>query len=492
MMKKILCFTLIFIMLISVFACGDGENKTNDNKPGDDTGTINETASERLYPDVPDITYDDAEFKILGTSEAYGFGYYQTKDVWVSEMNGEAFNDAIVERNRALEEQLKIEIVYSDSADVYSAVSKAVASGEYAYDLVYGSWGDCVALAKGGFTINMNNMKYLDFGNPWWDGNVIKQCGIANKVYYISGDLSTLVNNCTRFVYFNKKLVGMYDLKSPYEYVHGNDWTFDNFSAMAKSVYDDLNGDGLFNEGDRFGLFREGGMHDFFFLGCGQVLTKLDKDGYPQISVMNDQTFIIIEKIFNMLYDTNACINIDEFKNIGGYSNRYAYARGLFTQDLMLFTISGTLILSEFRDMESDFGMIPFPKYSGEQENYRQYVDGGTNMICVPKTTLDEERTAIVMEVMAVESKYILKPAYYDVVLKRKYMRDNESEDMLDIIYGSKVFMLEITESLGGLFGVMASAYSGKRIPLASDYEKVMESSLTAIEKTYNIYLDLE
>jgi len=491
-MKKVLCFTLIFLMLLSVFACGDGETKTGEKENNTDTGALNETTSDRLYPNVPDVTYNDAEFKILGTSEAYGFGYYQTKDVWVSEMNGEAFNDAIVERNRALEEQLKITIVFADSGDVYSTVSKVVASGEYAYDLVYGSWVNCVALAKGGFVINMNNMNYLDFNNPWWDSNVVKQCAVANKVYYISGDLSTLVNNCTRFVYFNKKLVDMYDLTSPYDYVHKNDWIFDNFSVMAKSVYDDLNGDGLQNEGDRFGLFREGGMHDFFFLGCGQTLTRLDKDGYPQISVMNEKTYNIIEKIFNLLYDTNACISIDEFKNIEGYSNRYAYARGLFTQDLMLFTISGTLILNEFRDMESDFGMVPFPKYSSEQENYGHYVDGGTNMICVPKTTLDEERTAIVMEVMAAESKYILKPAYYEVVLKRKYMRDNESEDMLDIIYGSKVFMLEITESLGGLFSVMASAYTGKRIPLASDYEKVMESSMAAIEKTYNIYLDLE
>ena len=491
-MKKILCLTLIFIISFSLFACGNGGEQANDKTDAGDTGAINETTSERLYPNVPDVTYNGTEFKILGTSEAYGWGYYQTKDVWVGEMNGEVFNDAIIERNLALEERLKIKIVFSDSDDVGSAVSKVVASGEYAYDLVYGSWGNCIDLARGGYLINMNNMKYLDFNNPWWDHNVIDQCGVANKVYYISGDLSTLANNHTRCVYFNKKLTGLYNLKSPYDYVHNNNWTFDNFSVMAKSVYNDLNGDGLFNEGDRFGLFREGGMHDFFFLGCGQALIKLDGEGYPGISVMNDKTFTVIEKIFNMLYDNSACININEFKNIGGYSNRYAYARSLFTQDLMLFTVAGTGIINEFRDMESDFGMVPFPKYSSEQENYGHYVDIHINMICVPKTTLDQEKTAIVMEVMAAESKYILKPAYYDVVLKRKYMRDNESEEMLDIIYGSKVFMLEAIESLGGLYGVMESAYNGKRIPLASDYEKVMESSVAAIDKTYNIYLELE
>ena len=70
--------------------------------------------------------------------------------------------------------------------------------------------------------------------------------------------------------------------------------------------------------------------------------------------------------------------------------------------------------------------------------------------LCVPMTTSDPERTGIVLEAMAAESMYTVTPAYYDVALKGKYARDEESLDMLDIILESRCYDLGWFYAIGG------------------------------------------
>ena len=58
----------------------------------------------------------------------------------------------------------------------------------------------------------------------------------------------------------------------------------------------------------------------------------------------------------------------------------------------------------------------------------------------------DLEMSSIVLEALAAEGRYTLLPAYYDVVLSRKYTRDDESAEMLDLIFGSRVY------DIGGVY----------------------------------------
>ena len=56
----------------------------------------------------------------------------------------------------------------------------------------------------------------------------------------------------------------------------------------------------------------------------------------------------------------------------------------------------------------------------------------------VPKTNSDLERTGIILEALARESSDTVIPAYYDVTLKNKLLRDDDSVKMLDIIFGNR------------------------------------------------------
>ncbi len=495
MLKRAAALFLFVLLMLSVFT---GCAETSSDGQSDDTTELKsinkeaETAAEteRLYPNLPEEKYDGVELKILGTSEAYGSGYYQTTDVYVEAMNGEPFNDAIYERNRSIEEKYDIKITYSDSDNVQSSVMKSVSAGDYLCDIAFGSWGDMVKLGSQKFLTDISAMNYIDLTKPWWDQNVLKSTAIAKKVYYATSELSTLDNSCTRMIYFNKKMIENYSLEIPYTLVNDNTWTLDNYINMAKSVYNDVNGDGISNEGDIFGTFHEDGYYDFLFIGCNMDYVRLDDEGRPVITFLDDRTFALTDKIFDFLYDEKACIDINKFKDTKEFTNKYAYARSLFTQDMLLFTVGGPLVIGEFRNMESDFGIVPLPKYDSDQEKYCTYVDAGSNMIGVPSTTSDPIRTGVLMEAMAAESMYVITPVYNEILLKRKYSRDNESEAMLDIINDSRVFSLKNVQDIGGVSGIMAKAYAKKAKPLLSDFEAVKEATNAKLEKIYQEYIE--
>jgi hypothetical protein len=154
----------------------------------------------------------------------------------------------------------------------------------------------------------------------------------------------------------------------------------------------------------------------------------------------------------------------------------------MFIEDRMLFFWARLSMLNSLRDMEADFGIIPQPKFNETQENYISNVNSWSGaMIGVPKIAADFERTSIILEALAAEGYYTLKPAYYDVVLNRKYMRDEESSVMLDIIFGSRQYDICTLYNFGDIAGALRNLYHTENRNVASLYarlETVMQNAI--------------
>ena len=86
--------------------------------------------------------------------------------------------------------------------------------------------------------------------------------------------------------------------------------------------------------------------------------------------------------------------------------------------------------------METDFGVIPAPKYDEGQDRYYALL-GNVWPKVVPVTASNPERTSIIIEALAAESRNTTTPAFKETCLKTKFTRDNESEGMVEIIFGS-------------------------------------------------------
>ena len=76
---------------------------------------------------------------------------------------------------------------------------------------------------------------------------------------------------------------------------------------------------------------------------------------------------------------------------------------------------------------------------------------------------------------MAEYSTDTLTPAYYDIVLARKYSRDDSSEAMLEIIKESRSYDLGTIYDWSGMTGLMANCIISGKNGLASAYERSSE-----------------
>ena len=189
------------------------------------------------------------------------------------------------------------------------------------------------------------------------------------------------------------------------------------------------------NDDDSYGLLSQPkAVLPGFWIGAGEQSIDRDDQNYPVFNLTSDTNFsTVIERIFEITWDTNAWYpNTYEQNEEPALTNMFKNNKGLF-MDMTFFYIPA------LRDMETDFGIIPYPKWDENQENYLTRVEGA-ELFGVPITAENLERTGAIIEAMACESMNEVIPVYYDLSLKTKVTRDEESAKMLDIIFANRVF----------------------------------------------------
>jgi len=117
-------------------------------------------------------------------------------------------------------------------------------------------------------------------------------------------------------------------------------------------------------------------------------------------------------------------------------------SRQQFESNLALFYVTSMGIVPQMRAMEADFGIIPFPKADETQDRYLTRT-GSAGWLKIPPThALDPVRTSIIMEALAAESRNTTVPAFKETSLRTKFARDDESAEMINLIYDNIVLDL--------------------------------------------------
>ena len=132
-----------------------------------------------------------------------------------------------------------------------------------------------------------------------------------------------------------------------------------------------------------------------------------------------------------------------------------------------------------------EFGIVPVPKFDTEQEwissNY------GCTLSAIPVNTPDTDRSAIILEALNAESYRSVTPVYYESVLKGKLARDNDSEDMLDMIFGNLRFDFGFIHN-NHLSAIPSGFTSGTDENLASRYASSVETLKGRLEELQDAY----
>ena len=450
---KILAMIAFFLVICSVLtACSSGGSNQNENQSqnspngdnGDNIEANTEPATERERPNIPEDTdYGGYEFRFL-VPVVYQGESGDFNEVCVEEENGETLNDAVYRRNRIVEELLNVKIttiVGTTWHEMPTSVKTSVQAGSDDFDAIAGAYQPSIAFA--GCLENLYNVPGIDLSKPWWDGRMIESLSYKkSKLYYISGDMGYYDKYGIACILFNKRLFADNGLEYPYDKVRSGNWTLDEFSELAKDFARDLNGDGKMDENDQWGLVENSGAALRTLFGCGERIIELDDEGVPYLGAIGERHIRAVMAIGDMMADKNTVLIADS-----GQLNHLSdpYTDGIhkvFKNSQALFLGSQINEIVRFRDMDDDFGVVPFPKLDEDQKDYHSWTVsyGNGSSYSIPITNTNLERTGMIFEVMAGYSTDIIIPALIDVSLKSKFARDEESAEMLEIIFKSKVY----------------------------------------------------
>ncbi len=540
MAKKILALILALFMLVPMLAaCGDEEKsdrkdreerEENEDRDEDKTGNAGgfldgifgggkepeqselketvpvQSGNAEQIPDEPQLDPESQEIMDYVDDLAAKYDFSGQTFTWIGsgsqapeylEETGDIVNDALYFRQRDIEKKFHVafnnHIPESVDGEAYhpvvTEIRKDVMAGTGDYDAGYGTApAICQPLLNNGALTDVNDFAGIDLSREWWTASLTDTYSIGGRIYFLNGDIVTSNYTAAHAILFNKNVAeeaGIYDI---YSLVQNGEWTFDEMFEAAELVPENVNGTGVYRYATPNGMA--------VIYANGYVVTQLDSKGLPYApSTLPKELSDIADKFSVVFSDEAQTVHLkglrsgtlEDFEEKYGYDNAgEMFANG---EVLFYFTTTGTAIDLHTKDVE--FGILPLPKGTKSQENYVSYADPWLAFnVFVPKTTKDATVTGVILEAMAALSRIYLRSAYYDTLLRGRSTYDNESREMLDIIFETTVNDLtSVLEEANDLsFSTcMRSAVQESSANLAAMYmlqTKIYNSRIQSILKT--------
>ena len=480
---RIPALILAALLSASAFAaCGEsaGAPPAGDTLPAD--GQQDLSAEETTTEDPNGLSLpDDLDFGgdtiMFLTEHSSGYDWYTSKEIYAEQENGELFNDAVYRRNIVVEDRLNVHIAQTNTDTAVNVAQKSLSAGDTEYDVIMPYINSNIKLVQQGLCYNLYDIPYLDLEKPWWDQRANENMTIGGKLYMTTGDISILDNECTMVMFFSKKMVSDYALTSPYEYVTGGTWTLDTLNSMVGTVFLDVNGDGKYNKDDQYGISIAGNAPISFYFAAGERIVDTDESGELQLMMNSKRAPEVIEKVIN------TCLHPEGYNKINKFNGGFDEACKMFLDGRLMITTFALVDINGLRDAEFEFGILPYPKFDEAQQDYNSLISSGLSpATSVPYNVKNKEMSGAVLEALAYESVDTLTVAYYDNALKTRYVRDEESGAMLDIIFATRVYDLGFMMDVGGLSSLVGNLYNKKSTDFASAYAKAEPKAIEQLE----------
>ena len=496
-MKSKTIFIILFVVIIVFIpACSSEQTETPLTVGTAETENSETKVTSKEYVDdsLPNgLDFESGDINIM-VRENIPFSY----ELGVTAANGELVNDAIYERNRNVEERLNVSInVYPViSGTGVNEVNKAVLSGDDFYSIFAGYAANMMEPVLKKSLYNLHRVEYLDFSKPWWINNLNEVMTVYDMLFFTAGDITLSMIQYEGCIFYNQVLYNNNNIgEDIYKLVTEGKWTLDKLAQLSKNVSKDLNGDGVLNKADLYGFSQADSVLIFAMgRGAGLKLTQKDAEGFPELVMDNEQTYVIIDKMNKLFTEASSYVVLykkDEPSN--SEEQNVQLTQKMFINDQVLFYTGHIIDMEAFRDMRSDYGIVPTPKYDEYQKNYITNSRDSYSMVAIPVTCADFDMTGAVMEAMASESYRTVTPAYFNIALKDKYSRDEKTSDMINIIHGSVAhdFGLSVIGYLNYISHTFQHCIENTANEFGSLYASRLNSAENGLLKLKNAYQEL-
>ena len=440
--------------------------------------------------DMQGYTYKAYVRKFAGTdpdalnAQIYnGNNLYECIDFWVDEENSEAdaISYAVYQRNKKIEEDYncKIQQVASDGNQIEHLVcSYTIGDG---YDLTIILARAAAQAATQNLLRNLKDMPYLDLTHEAYDQNSINELSVADKLYFLSGDMniSTMevaglsIVNMEFYEEIADSIVEEFDGDTSYADIYNivadKKWTMETMLKIAMLANVDAGNDGgelhvlpngLVNNKEVDNKYPGGdivGYHQYlysalwYFYGSGGRITAKNDDGFPELVIVSDTAQTLCDYIFDKF---NRKINAPWIPHeVSAILNMNFLTGDVLFADMSLFNIRTEI----YPYAEFEYGILPTPVYE-EGMDYQSVVhfNNWVHLWAMPSMIGDQnaEYAQRLMQAFAVYSSLpdSTMSAYYDRTISFTVAPNNGSREVMDIIRTSMVYDLALLyPSWGGI-----------------------------------------
>ena len=474
--------TLLLLTVLLAGCAGNGTTETvgktaGDTAPSTETETLSE--KERQIAALPTGDYGGYDFMMLNNES--NFAYTQMS---AEELTGEGINDAIYNRNSQVAERLNVKLVENKVpyAEVTSTMNTSIAAGDSTYSCFWNESQFVAPFAIAGSLWNVHDIAPLSLDQPWWNAGAMADLTVGDYLYFLVGDLHLMFKESFWMVGFNKNIADDAGIEDLYGVVREGKWTMDKMGTAMTAARADLNGDGVMDGNDRFGVTCYSGCVIPLFIGAGETIVERDTDGIPHFVTPDDRFYQAYEKLVATYFAKNidyTCLD-GKTKAISQYAAEGMDAfHGVFLSGHALFYLEPIGSLKKLRSMDAEFGVLPYPKLDEAQQDYATYIANYAAVCGIPVSAEDPERVGVVLENLCGLSHGELQDAYIKDTLSFKYICDEDSRDMLDILFETGRFNLSDQLDVNTVRSkIQDSAIAGK-----DSVASILEKALPAAEK---------
>ncbi len=471
--------------------CSCGEDKPSNDTQTATAGGENES---NVFEAPTEYDFKGYEVKILV------FGNFRNHD-----FDGEDGDDDVVEqaqyrRNAEVETQYNVKLVPDDKIAFGSqasgqgtgteAFNNMYLSESYDYDFATIGSYNAGACAFNGLCTDLNSLPYTDLSKDWWNQAANKQFEIRGKMFFATGDFTLAENRIVHLVLFNKTILKEQNLESPYELVRSGKWTWDVFAEHVKKVSKDMDGNSMMNENDLYGCLTWKDAFGAAVASVGTQIARVDDEGNLNLSLYTTKSVDIVDKYSTMLFDKSTCFDYQDGYGQGEWDK---IRWGMFSENRALYALQTAAFPSQMREYDVDFGILPYPKLNEDQVNHYSLAAAYHNQyVAVPYYVENRERTGMLLEIIAFKGAQYVTPAFYEKQLVGRDSRDDESEEMLDIVYGNIIFDPGLVYRISGMADTYNNVRSQKTNVFASTYEARKPAAQKDVDAINQLFAEFE
>ena len=491
--KRLLAALLCALMVVPTIAgCSDGGEGTTGDTPAaaDTTAAEDTTPVETDRSQAKDNLPEGLNFGGMEVKTHSRGGANRELDLnGAGEEVGDIVKDAVYKKARSVEDRLNVKLVFTENTAGYKQlgeeVEKAILAGDDTWQIISTSSNGTVSFARDYLWQPVQDNQYLDFDQPWWWKDAMYEISLDTKtIRYLIGDTNLSAYNYCGAVLYNKDLLENFGGKESelYDVVFSGKWTLDKLGEYASTMNKDVDGDGTFGLNDVLGFYIDT-FEYVKFLEYGLDVRRYTRDdkGYPVVDLDVERASTAIDKMLKLLKETKGCYwDTKETKR----------RRDLFAAGNMVFwgTILGDMYNVDVRAMDSEYGLVPYPKLDENQAEYTTFIHNSTAMSTIPITNKNPDVACAVLEAMCSEAYRSVIDVYFEAAMKGKYSSDPNSAKCVDIIRAAarKYFFAEYSATAvsGGQIGFLCSnQVKAGQNTLASTYASIKETTATALNK---------